>query len=59
VQLVELGRSSITECRMLTLPVIKHFDVLEDLLLGLLPSLETTMMDQLRLEGVKEALGRW
>ena len=32
---------------MLALPVIKHFDVLEDLLLGLLSGLETAVMDQL------------
>ena len=43
---------------MLALPVIKHFDVLEDLLLGLLPGLKTAMMDQLRFEGMEEALGR-
>lgn len=58
VQLVELGRSSIAGCRMPALAVIKCFDVLEDLLLGLLPDLETAMMDQPRFEGMKEALGR-
>ena len=58
MQLVELGGSLIAECRMLALPVIKHFDVLEDRLLDLLPGLETAMMDQLRFEGMEEALGR-
>ena len=43
---------------MLALPVIKHFDVLEDLLPGLFPGLETAVMDQLRFEGVEKALSR-
>ena len=60
MQLLELDGSSVTERRMLTLLVIKHFDVLEDLLLGLLPGLETAVMDQLRLTVWKKlSAGAW
>lgn len=41
---------------MFTLPVLKHFDVLEDFLPGLFPGFETAVMDHLRLEGVEESL---
>lgn len=58
MQLIELNRSSITESRMLPLPVIEDFDVLEDLLFRLLPGLETAVMNQFRLERVEEPLGR-
>lgn len=55
MQLLELDGSSISKRRVFALPVINHFEVLEDFLLGLLPSLETAVMDQLRFKGVEEA----
>ena len=56
--LFELDGRSIAERRMFTLPVVEHFDGLEDRLSGLVPGLETVGMDQLRLEGMEETLGR-
>ena len=41
---------------MTTLPIVKHFDVFEDLLGGFLPREVTPVMDELFLERAEEAL---
>lgn len=52
----KLGRGLIAEGGVAALPIIKHFEIFKDLLLGLVSCEVLSMMNEFPFQGAKEAL---